>query len=390
MTDTLPICLPDNANAHFVGRVWRPDVDGPSVVTVADGEVFDISSSFATVRDLCETPDPATALAGAKREPIGHLEDILLNTIAPDRDEDLPRLLAPIDLQAVKACGVTFANSLVERVIEERAGGDPARAEQVRRDVHAQIDGDLSRIRPGSDEAARIKETLSAAGMWSQYLEVGLGLDAEVFTKAQPLSSVGWGEAVGLHPASQWNNPEPEIVLVVDSSGTIRGATLGNDVNLRDIEGRSALLLGKAKDNNASCAIGPFIRLFDDTFGLDDVRTATIAVRVEGRDGFVLTGESSMQQISRDPEDLVRQTIGAHHQYPDGFALFLGTMFAPTEDRDRPGEGFTHKPGDIVDISTPALGNLRNTVTLSTECPPWTFGAGRLMRNLAQRGLLSG
>ena len=390
MTDTLPNCLPDDANAHFVGRVWRPDVDGPSVVTVADGEVFDISSSFATVRDLCETPDPATALAGAKREPIGHLEDILRNTIAPDRDEDLPRLLAPIDLQAVKACGVTFANSLVERVIEERAGGDPARAEQVRRDVHAQIDGDLSRIRPGSDEAAHIKETLSAAGMWSQYLEVGLGLDAEVFTKAQPLSSVGWGEAVGLHPASQWNNPEPEIVLVVDSSGTIRGATLGNDVNLHDIEGRSALLLGKAKDNNASCAIGPFVRLFDDTFGLDDVRTATIALRVEGRDRFVLTGESFMQQISRDPEDLVRQTIGAHHQYPDGFALFLGTMFGPTEDRDRPGEGFTHKPGDIVDISTPALGNLRNTVTLSTECPPWTFGAGRLMRNLAQRGLLSG
>jgi fumarylacetoacetate (FAA) hydrolase family protein len=390
MTDMLPNCLPDDPAGRYVGRIWRPDVAGPSVVTVADGDVFDITSAFPTVRDLCETPDPASAAAGAAGERVGPLDDILANTVAIGRASDRPRLLAPIDLQAVKACGVTFASSLVERVIEEQAGGDPALAERVRAEVHARIGGDIARIRPGSQEAELVKATLSAAGMWSQYLEVGLGPDSEVFTKAQPMSSVGWGEPVGLHPASRWNNPEPEIVLIVDSRGEIRGASLGNDVNLRDIEGRSALLLGKAKDNNASCAIGPFVRLFDATFGLDDVRTATISLRVAGRDGFVLTGESSMRQISRDPLDLVQQTIGPHHQYPDGFALFLGTMFAPTEDRDRPGEGFTHKPGDTVDIATPALGNLHNRVALTSECPPWDFGAGHLMRNLAKRGLLGG
>jgi fumarylacetoacetate (FAA) hydrolase family protein len=233
-----------------------------------------------------------------------------------------------------------------------------------------------------------VKSVLIEAGFWSQYLEVGIGPDAEVFTKAQVLSSVGWGAAVGLHPVSRWNNPEPEIVLAVDSRGRVKGATLGNDVNLRDVEGRSALLLGKAKDNNASCSIGPFIRLFDDSYGIDDVRTAELTLRIEGPDGFVLDGRSSMREISRDPLDLVAQTIGKHHQYPDGFMLFMGTLFAPVEDRDVPGQGFTHKVGDVVTIAEPRLGGLRNTVRLSTECPPWTFGAAGLMRNLARRGLL--
>ena len=222
-------------------------------------------------------------------------------------------------------------------------------------------------------------------------MEVGIGPDAEVFSKSQPMSSVGFGADVGLYPTSKWNNPEPEIVLAVNSAGTIVGATLGNDVNLRDIEGRSALLLGKAKDNNGSCAIGPFVRLFDGTFTLDTVREASVSLRIEGADdGFVLDGVSHMREISRDPEDLVAQTHGAHHQYPDGFMLFLGTMFSPIKDRDTAGGGFTHHLGDVVTISTPSLGAVVNTVRLSTEITPWTFGVRALYRNLAARGMLNG
>jgi fumarylacetoacetate (FAA) hydrolase family protein len=298
------------------------------------------------------------------------------------------RLLAPCDLQAVKACGVTFARSMVERVIEERAAGDPTRAREIRERVAAIIGDSLRSLVPGSADATKVKAALIEEGLWSQYLEVGIGPDAEVFSKAQPMSSVGWGASVGLHPISRWNNPEPEVVLAVDSKGRVKGATLGNDVNLRDVEGRSALLLGKAKDNNASSSIGPFIRLFDGDFGIGELRRAELELVVEGEDGFVLNGHSSMKEISRDPLDLVRQTIGGHHQYPDGFMLYLGTLFAPVEDRDVAGEGFTHKVGDIVSISSPALGTLMNIVRLSTECPPWTFGAGALMRNLAGRGLI--
>ena len=308
-------------------------------------------------------------------------------------DPDLPdhapfSMLAPCDLQAVKACGVTFARSMLERVIEERAAGNPDMARSIRERVTAVIGDSLRDLRAGSEEAAKVKEALIEVGLWSQYLEVGIGPDAEVFTKAQVLSSVGWGASVGLHPVSNWNNPEPEIVLAVDSRGRVKGATLGNDVNLRDVEGRSALLLGKAKDNNASCSIGPFIRLFDETYSIADVRNAELELRIEGRDGFVLDGSSSMKEISRDPLDLVAQTIGRHHQYPDGLMLFMGTLFAPVEDRDTPGQGFTHKIGDRVAISNAELGSLINTVALSTECPPWTFGTAALMRNLATRGLL--
>lgn len=331
---------------------------------------------------LLEMEDPARWLAAQTSKPLLRLDE--LETGA----DTAFRLLAPCDLQVVKACGVTFARSMIERVIEEKAAGDPALAVRVRERVTALIGDSLRNLKAGSPEAARVKTALIEEGVWSQYLEVGIGPDAEVFTKAPVLSSVGWGADVGLHPVSKWNNPEPEIVLAVDSKGRIRGATLGNDVNLRDVEGRSALLLGKAKDNNASCAIGPFIRLFDESYGLDDVRRARLDLLVEGEDGYVLRGHSSMTEISRDPLDLVSQTIGRHHQYPDGFMLFMGTLFAPVEDRDMPGQGFTHKNGDVVTISNAELGALSNTVRLSTECAPWSFGVSELMRNLAGRRLL--
>ena len=328
--------------------------------------------------------DPVGYIRTVEGRTLGTLDDIAAGPVDPGH----VHLLAPCDLQAVKAAGVTFASSMVERVIEERAAGDPAKAQSVRERVGALIGSSLRDIRPGSDEAEKVKAALIAEGLWSQYLEVGIGPDAEVFSKSQTLSSVGPGAEIGLHPISKWNNPEPEAVLAVNSRGIIVGATIGNDVNLRDLEGRSALLLSKAKDNNASCSIGPFIRLFDADWGMDDLRAVEVELRVEGQDGFVLQGRSPMSEISRDPADIVAQTIGRHHQYPDGFMLFLGTLFAPTEDRDAPGEGFTHKLGDVVTISADGLGRLVNTVRLSTECPPWTFGVSHLMRNLSARGLL--
>jgi fumarylacetoacetate (FAA) hydrolase family protein len=377
----------------FVGRVWRPEKHGPALVAVRDGVLVDITSRTApTMRDLLELDNPVRHGLSQAGEPIATLDEICRSSLEAARPgaraEDHLHLLAPCDLQAVKACGVTFARSMVERVIEERAAGDPALARDLRARIGAAIGDKLSNIVPGSADAVAVKEALRAEGLWSQYLEVGIGPDAEVFSKAQPMSAVGWGGDIGLHPISIWNNPEPEIVLAVASDGRIAGASLGNDVNLRDVEGRSALLLGKAKDNNASAAIGPFIRLFDDSFSLDTVRRAELTLRVEGQDGFGLDGRSSMSEISRDPADLVRQTIGDHHQYPDGVVLYLGTMFAPTRDRDVPGEGFTHKVGDVVSISSPELGSLQNTVRLSTDCPKWTFGAGALMRNLADRNLI--
>ena len=369
----------------FIGRIWDPAAKGPSVVTLRDGNLIDITSKAGpTTRDICEMDDPVGYVRAVEGRTLGTLDDIAAAPVDPGH----VHLLAPCDLQAVKAAGVTFASSMVERVIEERAAGDPAKAQSVRERVGALIGSSLRDIRPGSDEAEKVKAALIAEGLWSQYLEVGIGPDAEVFSKSQTLSSVGPGAEIGLHPISKWNNPEPEAVLAVNSRGFIMGATIGNDVNLRDLEGRSALLLSKAKDNNASCSIGPFIRLFDADWGMDDLRAVEVELRVEGQDGFVLQGRSPMSEISRDPADIVAQTIGRHHQYPDGFMLFLGTLFAPTEDRDAPGEGFTHKLGDVVTISADGLGRLVNTVRLSTECPPWTFGVSHLMRNLSARGLL--
>ena len=367
----------------WLGRVWRPGI-GPSVVTLRDGRVLDITSRTAPlVRDVIEMEAPADYVRGAAGEDIGAIGEI-----AGGAEGDRPHWLAPCDLQAVKACGVTFAQSMVERVIEEQAAGDPSKAEAIRARVSAIIGDTLDQIEAGSEKAARVKAELIETGLWSQYLEVGIGPDAEVFSKAQALSSVGTGAEIGLHPASTWNNPEPEVVLAVNSRGICHGATLGNDVNLRDIEGRSALLLPLAKDNNASCAIGPMFRLFDDSYSMDDVRQTVLDLRVEGEDGFVLEGQSLMSEISRDPLDLIAQVLGRHHQYPDGFVLFLGTLFAPIEDRDEPGQGFTHKLGDRVTISAKGLGALENTVRLSTECQPWDFGLADLMRNLAGRGLL--
>ncbi len=372
----------------FVGRAWNPDVAGPSIVTLRDGSLVDITSAEApTLSALLERADAADFVRAATGKVLGTLEAIAANSTGKP-DTSKAYLLAPADLQAIKACGVTFAQSMIERVIEEKAAGNPDRAASIRERVSTLIGGSLTNIKAGSPEAAEVKKALIEEGIWSQYLEVGIGPDAEVFTKSPVLSSVGWGSDVGLHPISTWNNPEPEIVLAVNSRGEIKGATLGNDVNLRDVEGRSALLLGKAKDNNASCSIGPFIRLFDQSYSLDDVRKAELDLKVTGQDGFVLHGKSSMSQISRDPTDLVKQTVGSHHQYPDGFMLFLGTLFAPTQDRDAKNQGFTHKVGDVVEISSAGLGALVNTVRLSTECPPWTFGISALMSSLAKRGLL--
>ncbi len=379
----------DAASAALAGRVWRPNLGGPSVVRIERARVFDITKAVPTMRDLCEAADPAAVLRAAKGDDLGPLDAVLANTPEATRDGKLPWLLAPIDLQAVKAAGVTFARSMLERVIEEQAKGAPEKAAAIRTEVEKQLGGDLRRLKPGSKQALALKATLIEQGVWSQYLEVGIGEDAEIFTKAQPLSAVGHGMEAGLHPRSTWNNPEPEVVVVVASTGKIVGATLGNDVNLRDFEGRSALLLSKAKDNNASASVGPFIRFFDPVFTLDTVRGMEVALDVEGQDGFKLTGTSSMKEIARDPADLVGELIGKTHQYPDGAVLYLGTMFAPTEDRGEKGQGFTHKVGDVVTISTPTIGQLVNRMVHADKARPWTFGAADLMRNLAKRGALA-
>lgn len=383
MTDILP------DGGALLGRAKVPGTAHPVIVTVRDGDLIDITSKAApTSRDVCELDDPAAHVASAEGRSLGPVADIIANSDASSHDPAKPSLLAPTDLQAVKAAGVTFVVSLLERVIEEQAKGDPARADALRGEIRGLIGTDLSEIEPGSNGAMKVKAALIEKGIWSQYLEVGIGPDPEIFTKGQPMSPVGHGADVGIHPISKWNNPEPEVVVVVASSGKIVGATIGNDVNLRDVEGRSALLLGKAKDNNASGSLGPFIRLFDASFTLDDVRNAEVSLTVTGEDGFVLEGHSSISEISRDPTDLVAAAWGDHHQYPDGFVLYTGTMFAPVKDRGAPGQGFTHHVGDRVAISTPALGTLINRVRLSTDCPPWTYGTRALMADLASAGLL--
>jgi len=371
-------CLPaDWRDARLLGRVMT--TAGPSPVLARGGRLYDLSSHVATTAQAVALDDMDTAGVD-----MGPLDEV---TVASAWSAQGMQLLSPLDLQCIKASGVTFAVSALERVIEERARGDADAANAVRQSILDRIGGDLKDLRPGSDQAEAVKAQLIAEGLWSQYLEVAIGPYAEIFTKAPVLASVGWGAEVGVRADSAWNNPEPEVVVVCDPSGRPVGASLGNDVNLRDIEGRSALLLGKAKDNNASASVGPFIRLFDDGFGMDDVRAATVRLEVEGTDGFVMTGESSMSLISRDPEELVRQTLSAH-QYPDGFALYLGTMFAPIDDRDAPGKGFTHKIGDRVRVSSEKLGVLENIVATCDQAPPWRFGVLELMRNLAGRGLL--
>ncbi|RUV20452.1 fumarylacetoacetate hydrolase family protein [Mesorhizobium sp. M7A.F.Ca.MR.245.00.0.0] len=384
---TNPTHLP--TEGLFVGRARSSDAAYPLVVAVRDGTVFDITSRAApTMRDLCEMADPAGHVRSAEGRPIGSLDDIAANSFETARDPAKPYLLSPVDLQAVKASGVTFVVSLLERVIEEQARGSAEKADAIRADIAGLIGHDLSKLKPGSPEAMEIKAKLISRGAWSQYLEVGIGPDAEIFTKCQPMASVGFGADVGLHPVSTWNNPEPEIAMIAASSGRIVGATIGNDVNLRDVEGRSALLLGKAKDNNASASLGPFIRLFDDKFSIDDVKRAVVHLKVEGEDGFSLEGASSMAEISRSPEELVAAAMGPHHQYPDGLALYLGTMFVPSKDRGEKGKGFTHKVGDIVTISSEKFGALVNRVRLSPDCPHWTYGASRLMRELARADLI--
>jgi len=371
----------DSAAALLVGRVWSNAAGGPCPVLLQGDRVLDLSSLAPTLSALLERPGLSEIAAQAQGcADLGALDDFLSGKAG--------QLLAPVDLQAVKAAGVTFADSMLERVVEEHAKGDAGRAQEIRARLAPALGDNLRGVEAGSAKAAEAKTLLQDLGLWSQYLEVGIGPDAEIFTKAQPMSSVGCGADIGIHPKSEWNNPEPEMVLAITSDGRIVGATLGNDVNLRDFEGRSALLLSKAKDNNASCALGPFIRLFDAGFTLDDVKGAEIALRVEGEDGFALDGLSPMRAISRSPEDLAGQLLNRNHQYPDGAVLFLGTMFAPTKDRRGPGLGFTHEIGDRVEISSPRLGRLVNRVRRSDECPEWSFGLGALMANLARRGVL--
>ena len=380
-------CLPqDAARATLVGRLWIEGT-GPVLVQVRPDGVYDLGAVAPTMSDLLECPDAVAAVRQNTGARLGDTAALLKNSAQDERKRALPWFLAPCDLQAIKATGVTFVNSVLERVIEEQARGDADKAESVRRAVVAVIGDNLSSVKPGSPEAEKLKEVLVAQGAWSQYLEVAIGPDAEVFTKSAPMSAVGVGAEVGIHPRSHWNNPEPEIVLAVNSRGEVQGAALGNDVNLRDFEGRSALLLGKAKDNNASCAIGPFIRLFDEHFTMDDVRRCDLAMEVRGAGGFMMRGSSSMSQISRDPLELVKHVIGPHHQYPDGVMFFLGTMFAPIQDRHGPGQGFTHEIGDIATVSTPQLGMLVNRVNTSDKIAPWTYGTRALMHDLARRGV---
>lgn len=383
LSDLLPL---DAENATLVGRIFDPEANGPCVVVVDGTDVVDITGIEPTVSSLFERADLLSAVKDLENRPRWALADVIAATVGADMSK--PRLLAPIDLQVVKAAGVTFVESMLERVIEERAKGDASQAAAIRDQLADAIGGAISSVQPGTEEAARVKEILKAEGLWSQYLEVGIGPDPEIFTKAPVLSSVGTGESIGVLSRSTWNNPEPEVVLAVRSDGTALGAALGNDVNLRDFEGRSALLLTEAKDNNASCAIGPFIRLFDDSFGMDDVRELDISLRVEGPDGFTLDGQSSMKNISRDPASLIEHAYGDHHQYPDGFVLFTGTLFAPTQDRKAPGAGFTHELGDTVSISNPRLGALINKVEHSETAPRWEFGIWALIQNLRQRSLL--
>ncbi|HMO27359.1 MAG TPA: fumarylacetoacetate hydrolase family protein [Tepidisphaeraceae bacterium] len=379
-----------------VGRCWAPagrsgeGVAGPCVVTVRDGAVIDLSETFETFSALLNHDHPLEAVRSAKGRVLAPADQVIRDSLYPHRadrliDEQRVVLLAPNDLCATKACGVTFIRSLLERVVEEKAQGDPTKAADIRAMITHALGDDLSKVKPGSPQTVQLKKKFIDAGIWSQYLEVGIGPNVEIFTKAQPMSSVGYGQQVGVLPDSMWNNPEPEVVLAVSRRGRIVGVTLGNDVNLRDYEGRSALLLGEAKDQNGSSAIGPMVRLMDESFSVADITRLEVRLSVQGLDGFTVTGANRMSEISRSPEEIAQSVVCAHHQYPDATMIYLGTMFAPTEDRSAAGGGFTHHLHDRVEISVPQLGTLVNWVNHTDRIPPWEYGASELVECLVAR-----
>ncbi len=377
--DTLPS---DHQAATLLGRCWCPRRARGMPVLCKDGALHELE--LPTIAHILNTADPAQVVRASAGTVLVQLE-AALEAVG---DRTRPHLLPPVDLQPIKAAGVTFVDSMLERVIEEATRGDAATAAEARAAILEAIGDDVARLTPGSPEAMAFREAMLAADRWSPYLEVGLGPDAELFTKGSPMSGVGTGMPVGIRSDSDWNNPEPEVVLVIAPDGRIVGATLGNDVNLRDWEGRSALLLGRAKDNRSSASIGPFIRLFDchlgGAFDLDVVRREVVTLEVDGPEGFKLEAESSMARISRDPADLAAQLFD-DHDWPDGVVLYLGTMFAPTRDRPREdgttvaGDGFTHRIGDRVRISSARLGGLENEVRTCAACPPWTEGVSGLI-----------
>jgi len=378
--------LPSDGYAGtLVGRALFPGVfPGPCVVAIREDGVHNISGTVPTMAQLLNAPNPLATLQRALRNCVylGPLESLLENSTPSTHDPLKPYLLTPIDLQAVKAVGLTFVNGLLQRFADDNGGA----ATVAKMEKAAGVA--LGKILPGSEEAARLRTALMEDGLWNDTLEVGFGPDVELFTKAQPLSAVGTGAEIAVLPTSKQTFAEPEVVLMLNADGKICGATLGCDMTARDVEARSLLLLGRAKDQNATCAVGPFIRLFDQTFSLPNVQGMNLTYAFEGADDAVFTDTGSMDQIGRGLITLARQVVNEHHGYPDGVALFTGCMFKAPSSRGASDTPFTHQVGDVVIIKASPLGTLINRVNTTDKVRPWSFGMSDLMANLANRQLL--